>query len=228
MPKEYIMKNIIILILISFLFASCATTTSLTRGSQYPMMYEEKPISILIMPPINNTVHVEAKEYFYTSLNYPLCEKGYYVISPFLAMDMFQSESAYDSEMFINGSLTSFRNVFGADAALFTIINEWEKSKIGSSIKVKIEYILKSTKTGEILFERQGDLTVDCGLSTGNLLVDIVASAINTALTDNIIAARSCNTFILQDLPCGKYSSSFGKDASLAAGNKKYEGIIKK
>ena len=221
------MKNIIILIVTSFLLASC-TTTSFTRGSLYPMMYEEKPMSILIMPPINNTVHVEAKEYFYTSLNHPLCEKGYYVISPFLAMDMFQSESAYDSEMFINGSLAPFRNVFGADAALFTIINEWEKSKIGSSIKVKIEYILKSTKTGEILFERQGDLTVDCGLDVGHPLANVVASIINTALTDNIIAARRCNTFILQDLPCGKYSSYFENDASLAAGNKKYEGVIKK
>ena len=65
---------------------------------------KKKPLTILIMPPINNTNHAEAKEYFYSSLAKPLCEKGYYVVSPFLSMDLLKQESAYDSEMFIGGS----------------------------------------------------------------------------------------------------------------------------
>lgn len=53
----------------------------------------------------------------------PLCEKGYYVFSPLLTMELFQSESAYDAEQFIEADLSQFRNVLGADAAMFTIIN---------------------------------------------------------------------------------------------------------
>lgn len=80
-----------------------------TRIRQYPKMYDERPKSIVIMPPINQTNFVEAKEYFYTTLYVPLCEKGYYVFSPYLTMELFRSESAYDSELFVNGNLSPFR-----------------------------------------------------------------------------------------------------------------------
>ena len=114
------MKKYIIFGLVALIMSSCAQ--QITRGEQYPKMYEEKPLSIVIMPPINQTEHVEAKDYFYTTLYTPLCEKGYYVYSPLLTMEMFQSESAYDAELFIEGDLSQFRNVLGADAAMFTKI----------------------------------------------------------------------------------------------------------
>ena len=98
--------------------SSCSLLNTTTRGTAYPKMYEEKPTSILIMPPINNTNAVEAKDYFYTSLAQPLSEKGYYVLSPFLAMNVLQEESAYDSEMFIDANLKPFNTIFGA------VINE--------------------------------------------------------------------------------------------------------
>ncbi|HAZ57747.1 MAG TPA: hypothetical protein DCY22_03990, partial [Bacteroides graminisolvens] len=161
------MKKYIYLLLASVILASCGTTATTTRGDSYPKMYAEKPLTILVMPPINKTVNVEAKEYFYTSMAMPLAEKGYYVISPFLAMDFLKSESAYDSEMYIDGSLTAFKNVFGADVALFTIINQWSKSTIGSVITVDIEYILKSTTSNEVLFTRKGVLRVDTSVNSG-------------------------------------------------------------
>lgn len=56
------MKKIILAILVPLLLVSCAQ--NITRGEQYAKMYEEKPTSIVIMPPINQTQHVEAKDYF--------------------------------------------------------------------------------------------------------------------------------------------------------------------
>lgn len=219
------MKKLLTIILGAVVLVSCSP--NLTRGSQYPKMYEEQPTSILIMPPINKTVNVEAKEYFYTSLANPLAEKGYYVVSPFLAMDVFQSESAYDSENFIEGNLTPFRNVFGADAALFTIINGWKKSTIGGSITVDIEYILRSTKTNAVLFNRKGVLSVDCSYnSSGNLLLNLAVTALKTATTDKVIAARRCNFFVLKDLPAGKYSELFGKDQEMKAGKQSISGSV--
>ena len=117
------MKNYIIIFISTISLVACTAPSKLTRGDNFPKMYDETPTSILIMPPINNTVSVEAKEYFYTSLALPLCEKGYYVVSPFLAMDFLRSESAYDSELFLEADLTTFRRVFGADIVLFTTIN---------------------------------------------------------------------------------------------------------
>ena len=45
------MKKNIILGLISLLMCSCAEQIT-TRDAQYPKMYEEKPLSIVVMPPI--------------------------------------------------------------------------------------------------------------------------------------------------------------------------------
>lgn len=204
----------------------CSCGTQQTRLSMYPKMYEEKPLTILVMPPINNTNHAEAKDYFYSSLAKPLAEKGYYVVSPYLALDLLKQESAYDSEMFINGSLAPFKNVFGADAALFTTINKWEKQSALSYINVGIEYVLKSTKTGEILFKRSGELKVNISSGTGGLL-GMAIDMIKTATTDKIVAARKCNTFVLQDLPQGAYHPLFDKDQKVAVGKQELKGSVK-
>ena len=83
---------------------SCTTSSNLTRGEVYAKLYEEKPVSILVMPPINNTSNVEAKDLLYTSVSRNIAEAGYYVISPLIAMDVLRNESAYDAEYFINSS----------------------------------------------------------------------------------------------------------------------------
>lgn len=135
-------KNLSLLILVIIL-ASCSTPKTLSE--QYPGMYEEKPLTIAIMPPINQTTHAEAKDYFYTTMYLPLCEKGYYVFSPYLTMEMFQQESAYDAEMFLESDLTPFRNVLDADAAMFTIIRIGEGTilEVCSRLMLNIYYVLQ-------------------------------------------------------------------------------------
>ena len=88
--------------------ASCGMISTVTRESQYAKMYEEKPLTLLVMPPINNSTNVEAKDLLYTSISRPLVEAGYYVISPLLAMDVLKAESAYDSELFFDAPLTRY------------------------------------------------------------------------------------------------------------------------
>ena len=58
------MKKYIILSFVAILLSSCAQ--QITRGEQYANMYKEKPLTIAVMPPINQTNHVEAKDYFNT------------------------------------------------------------------------------------------------------------------------------------------------------------------
>ena len=223
------MKKIIGIIMAVVSLASCSTPTTLSQ--QYPGMYEEKPLSIAIMPPINQTTHAEAKDYFYTTMYMPLCEKGYYVYSPYLTMEMFQQESAYDAEMFLEADLTPFRNVLDADAAMFTIIKDWRRNNVGGMLTVKIEYILRSTKTGQTLYTREGEIKVDTSIYGGSgglgALVGMIATAINTAATDKVVAGRKCTAFVLTDLPAGKYSPMHEKDASNPAGKKFIKATVK-
>lgn len=224
------MKNYIALAVMAIMLASCATS-SLTRDVRYPKMYEEKPLSIVVMPPINRTNHVDAKDFFYTTLYTPLCEKGYYVFSPMLTMEMFQSESAYDAEPFLEGSLAQFRNVLGADAAMFTIIKSWNRSNIGGSLTVEVEYILRSTVTGQTLYQREGKVKLNTSVSTSSkgllgALIDVAATAAKTASTDKIEAGRKCTAYVLSDMPEGKYGLKFDQDQKDPAGKERIEASI--
>ena len=225
------MKKHIILGLVALLMSSCAEQVT-TRLAQYPKMYDEKPLAIAVMPPINQTNFVEAKDYFYTTLYAPLCEKGYYVFSPMMTMEMFQSESAYDAEQFIDADLSQFRNVLGADAAMFTIIKSWKRNKIGGTLTAGVEYILRSTKTGETLYKREGLISVDTSIhsSGGGLfgaLVDLAATAVATAATDKVVAGRRCTVYVLSDMPEGRYGTMYDKDQNMPAGQSYVKATVK-
>ncbi|MDA9338235.1 DUF799 domain-containing protein [Flavobacteriaceae bacterium] len=214
--------SIYLLLSATFFIFGCGTTSKLNKVQAYKGMYEEKPLSVLIMPPINRSTNVEAKEYFYTTLNVPILNAGYYVIPPFLSMEILKRESAYDSELFIERpSLKIFNNIFGADIILFTIINKWDKSSIGSKVTVEVEYILKSTHTNEILYSRKGTISYNTSISSGGgALLNILASVANTAATKYVEVAKAANNYIFTDLPKGKYSPMFGLDKEEMAGLK--------
>lgn len=189
----------------------------LTRATAYPRVYEESPRSIVLMPPINETNQVELKENFYATLLPPLAERGYYVFSPFLTQELLQQEDVNNAEELVDANLAPFQRIFGADAALFTVIHRWEKQALNSQILYDISYQLRSLKTNEALFERRvsGGLHISSGNFGGGLfgaLGQLVADALTTALTDKVIAARLANKEILKDLPAGLYHTDHKKD----------------
>jgi hypothetical protein len=218
-------KDLLYLAVVTLLLSSCA---SIPKATTYPKIYEEKPVTILLMPPINRSTNVDAKEYFHSTLNAPLANAGYYVIPPLLSMEILKKESAYDSELFLNGPLNKFGEVFGADLALFTIIDKWEKSGIAAKVYVKVEYILKSVKTNEVVYTRTAEVTYDASVSTGaggilGMVADMAFSAINTAATKYVDVARVSNAYTLRDLPAGKYSPNYGKDGEKPAGKQVFK-----
>lgn len=225
------MKRLITLSFLAAAVCSCSTMNqALTRESQYSAMYNDMPATILVMPPINNTANVDAKDLLYTSISRPLAEAGYYVISPLLAMDVLKAESAYDSELFIDKPLKKFKEFFGADAVVFSQIDTWAKKGFG--IETKIRYIIKSTKSDEVIFDRSCDLYLDLSQNSGSggalgALVDLAVSAILTATTEHIEAARKANYYIFKDIPRGKYSPLYFQDKGFAADKKDIRKTVK-
>lgn len=218
------MKNIIYILIASLFLNSCGSTSSgVLKSTAYSGIYQEKPLSVLIMPPINRSTDVQAKEFFHTTLNVPIINAGYYVVPPFLSMEILKKESAYDSEMFIDQPLGIFHKIFGADMVLFTIINKWDKSSIGSKVMVEVEYIIKSTHTNEALYTRTGSVIYNTAVrSNSGLLMNMLLSAVNTAATKYVDVARACNNYTFSDLPAGKYSLQYGLDGETSAGRKKF------
>ncbi len=197
-----------LLFLATIVLTSCGTT-ALKKSVAYKGMYDEKPTTILLMPPINKSTNVEAKEYFHSTLFIPLANRGYYVIPPFLSMEILKRESAYDSELFLNNSLSKFGEVFGADVVLFTIIHKWNKSF--GTVKVEVEYIMKSTKSNEVLYTRRGTINYNTSVSSSGggavgAFASLTLTAVNTVGTKYVDIARICNSYTFNDLPIGKYS----------------------
>ena len=226
--KRYWYLLIIGVVMLTQTSCTVSVHKNLTKGETYAKMYEENPVSILVMPPINNTNNVEAKDLLYTSISQHIAEAGYYVVSPVMAMDVFKNESAYDAEYFIHSSLRKFNEYFGADAVVFAVIDKWAKE--GFQIHTVISYIVKSTTTNEILFERSCDMTLNLmkTSSYGNglagalagVLADVIVSAIDVATTEHIEAARIANTNVFKDLPFGKYSPLYLQDKELISQDK--------
>lgn len=220
------MKKIIYIFVLSLVITSCTTTMPM-KSVAYKQLYEEKPLSILALPPINKSTKVEAKELFYSSIIVPFTLKGYYVLPPLLSMEILKEESAYDAEMFVNSSMKNVGELFGVDAVLFTTIHEWTKTTIASQIRVKIEYVLKSTKTDEVLFNRIGDVTLSLSLNSGNAFADLIGGMLSTALTKEIIVGRKCNLYTLSDIPSGKYCPNFGNDGETPSQLKEFKVVLR-
>ena len=92
--------------------------------------------------------------------------------------------------------------------------------------------MIKSAYTNEILFDRSCDLYLDLSIDSDSksalgALIDLAASAINTAATDHIIAARKANYYILRDIPRGKYSPDYMSDKDIIAEEKDIVTIVK-
>jgi hypothetical protein len=221
------MKKLFLLVAIAGVILSGCSPRLLPKAEAYRGFYEEKPVAVLIMPPINRTTHVEAKEFFQTTLSMPLSNAGYYVIPPFLSMEILKRESAYDSELFVDAPLIKFGDVFGADLALFTVLHKWEKASLLATITVDIEYIVKSVKTNEIIYQRRGNITINANTSQGQsgwgALVSMAVAAVQTAVTDHAVVGSACNNVTLQDLPAGPYSPLNGNDGGQLAGKQTFK-----
>jgi hypothetical protein len=191
----------------------------ITKEAAFPKMYEEKPLSILVLPPMNETTAADAKEYYAVTIAEPLTMYGFYVFPFEVVADILKNEGMYDTELITDAPLDKFRQFFGADGVMFIKIKEWNTAYyvIGGHVAVGVEFILKSTKTGDTLWAYDGRIVVDTsggGYGGGwvGLVAKVVETAIKTALTDYVPIAKRVNYMTLGSMPYGKYHSFHGKD----------------
>jgi hypothetical protein len=203
------------------MFFGCVSMT--TKGKEFPLMYEETPLSILIMPPINESTAADAKNYYATTVQEVVTYWGYYVFPYEITADILKMEGLYDAELVRNIPLAKFREYFGADAVLFTTIKKWDLSYVvlASNLTVSIDIELKSTKTDQVLWKYNGTVVVNLsgqqqsGGGLAGLIVQAVITAASTALADYVPFARQANVRALQTLPYGKYHPQHMSDQSM-------------
>jgi hypothetical protein len=235
MSKKPSINWMVFLLGISFLIGvtGCASTKS-TKGSEFPLMYEESPNTILILPPINQSTAADAKEYYATTIQEILSYWGYYTFPYEVTADIFKMERIYDAELIKDVPLGKFREFFGADAVLFTTIKKWDMSYmvLAASLTVSIDAELISTISDQTLWDYNGTVVVDLsgGSGGGGGLAGLIAQAIVTsaqaAMADYVPHAKTANYRALSSLPFGKYHPQYMTDQSVQIVDQTPAGVI--
>lgn len=207
-------KSIFVLLVSVFMLGGCARPQVVTKKDAFPEMYKQQPLSVLVVPAINHSTAADAPELYSTTIAEPLSEAGYYVMPIPLTNMILNGEGIVDGEQLKGVDAGKFRSLFGADAVLYVTINQWDTSYYvtGGNVSVDADFRLVSTADNSSLWHYRGTIVYDTSGGSGNLLVDIISTAISTAQTDYVPLARQVNRSVITTLPVGKYNPRFGQD----------------
>ena len=178
--------------------------------------YAHPPRSIVVVPVVNESPEVTANSVFITTITQPLAERGYYVFPVYLADMILRDFGLVEAGHIHQLPAERFYELFGADAVLFVTIKDWSTKYLGlaSAVVVSMEYVLKDTKTGQVLWQNQQDYAQSSG-GGGNLIAMAISAAVNALLTDYLPLARQANFLAFQPpkgLPAGPYHSEYQQD----------------
>lgn len=155
------------------------------KPNDYALYLQHMPRSVLVLPPLNESVEVTASEAFLSTVTMPLAECGYYVF-PVAMVDAILKENgvptAYEMHQV---SLQKLGEVFGADAVLYIVINKWTTTYavIDSSTIVSLDYRLVDTGTGDVLWQRTQDVRVSSSQGQNNIISMTIAASIRAAMS---------------------------------------------
>jgi len=199
--------------LIIVLLSGCAEMG--TKQDAYPSMYtDRKPVSMLIVPAINESTAADAGDLLNVTVTQPFSNHGYYVMPMPIVADIFRREGILEGTQ-VKGLPTSiFKKNFGADSVLFMTIESWDKNYavLAGNVTVSIEYVLLSTETNEVLWSYDSTVVVDTSGSSGNIFADLITTAVATGIADYIPVAYQVHATASEALPFGKYHPKSGLD----------------
>lgn len=179
-------KSITLAVLaLTALLTGCATPSY-----DYTAFRESKPRSILVLPPVNESLDVSASYSFLTQVSHPLAESGYYVFPVAVVEETFRENGLTDPQEIHSLPLDKLNDVFGADSILYINITQYGTSYqlIASDTRVTAEASLVDSRTGQLLWK--GAATASSteqsnnsgGGLVGMLVVALVDQIINTTV----------------------------------------------
>jgi hypothetical protein len=197
----------------AMLLAGCVASKT---PYDYSALENSRPRSILVIPPLNNSVEVNAPYVFLSTITAPLAEKGYYVF-PVAVIDRFLKENGLPTPVEMNSvPLDKIAEHIGADAVLYVSIEDWgQKYRLVTSTTVVHSTLrLVDVNTGVLLWQAtvKGQRSSDDG--GGGLLgalVGAIVEQIAGSVTDYTPRlSRSYNNLHVSRLLQGPYFNPDG------------------
>lgn len=145
------------------------------------------PRSILVLPPTNDSIEVDASYVYLSTITRPLAEAGYYVF-PVAVVDNYMKENGLPTPNEMSSvPLDKLRKVFGTDAVLYIHIEDWGQKfqLISSSTVVRARAKLVDARTGSVLWEGVARAVQSSGDGGGGLLGKMVAAVVEQVVHAN-------------------------------------------
>ena len=226
MVSSPVVRPACLMAVIGFLLCACATTEPAPKN--YPIFRESRPLSILVMPPINLSPEVKAQATFLATSTVPLAESGYYVIPVALSNETFRQNGMAVAEEAHAIEFDRLREIFGADAALYITVN-----RFGSRYQV-VNSVLEAEASARLVDLRNGlelwvgrafisENSTSGGIDSGeSLLAALIGAAvsqiINTVSDNSFYVGRKANYQMLSagerrgSILYGQYHPRYGED----------------
>lgn len=175
----------IVLCLIPILLVACATPAKY----DYTTFRKNKPRSILVLPPINNSPDIQATYSVLSTVTQPLAESGYYVFPVVLVDQTFKENGLLNPAEMHQAPPAKIREIFGADAALYITVTSYGSSyQVFKSVTtVTVQAQLIDTRNGELLWA--GSATAsdsEGGSNNGGLAGMLIAAVVKQILNSSI------------------------------------------
>lgn len=168
------------------IFTGCAETKF-----DYTAFKKSNPGSILVLPPINQSLEVVAGAAIMASSLKPIGEAGYYVFPPTLVYEVFKENGVTEPSEIHDISLEKLRSVFNPDAVLYITITDYGQKYfvLGSASVVTLSGRLVDAKTGTEIWSglatansKEGQAAAGGGVA--GLLIQALADQIAGQLLD--------------------------------------------
>jgi len=190
----------LLVIAMIFILSGCAS-----QPYDYSALIESKPKTLLVLPPINHSIEVNAPYTFLSTISRPLAEKGYYVL-PVAVIDRLMKENGLPTPAEMHQApLDKIREHTGADAVLYVVIHEWgQKYQVLSSATiVKADMKLIDTQTGTQLWGAS-IFAQESSSDSQNGIVGALVNAVITQVAGSIVdhtprLSRNANYHAIQN-----------------------------
>lgn len=189
----------------AIMLTGCA---SAPPGYDYSAFRSANPQSVLVVPPVNNSVEVVAPYSLMSQVTGPIAESGYYVFPVTLVEQTFRSNGLTEATDIHAVPFEKVREIFGADTALYMTIEEYGTSYVvvSSETVVSVSATLVDLRSGAVLWQHKAKASSaeNRGNSGGGLVGMLIEAAVNQILesiTDKgfDIAAMSTNRLLFAE-----------------------------
>ena len=215
--RSFAVNELILLAAGTTLLSGCVMPPMEENYYDYTAFRSADPRSILIVPVVNNSVDVDASDYFISAISQPVAERGYYVFPVNMVKRVMEEDGLADANMVHSADPTRLAALFGADSVLYISIERWDAqyAVLVTTVTVEFSYVLKDGHTGQDLWGTDQKFVYQSGsgAGSGNGLADLVIMIVDAAVTkaspNYLPLARQANSSAVvqmhHGLPAGPY-----------------------